>query len=58
MERRKLSSGIPAPRPGGSWLAGAMIGGAIASIAASAMLLGTGAAIQAVIHAARPRPKG
>jgi hypothetical protein len=35
-----------------------MIGGAIASIAASAMLLGTGAAIQAVIHAARPRPKG
>jgi hypothetical protein len=44
--RLKSSPGFPAPPPPGSWLAGAFIGGAIMTIATSAMLLGASQAIQ------------
>jgi hypothetical protein len=45
MQRRKSTSDPPPPRPGGSWLAGMMIGTAIMTMAAQAMVLGAGAAI-------------
>jgi hypothetical protein len=53
MQRRKSTGDMPLPRPGPWWLAGAMIGGTIASIAMAAMVLGTGAAIQATLNAPR-----
>ena len=37
---------VPPPRPSGSLLAGMMIGSAIMAIAAQAMMVGAGAAIQ------------
>jgi hypothetical protein len=46
MQRQKASGSLPEPRPSGSWLAGALIGSAIVGLAASAMVLGVGAAIQ------------
>jgi hypothetical protein len=46
MLRQKANDNLPPPRPGGSWLAGALIGGAILSMATSAVMLGVGAAIQ------------
>jgi len=46
MPRQKASDNFPPPGPFGSWLAGALIGSAILTMATSAMMLGAGAAIQ------------
>ena len=46
MQRLKNTGATPTPRPNGNWLAGMVIGSAIVTIAAQAMLLGAGAAIQ------------
>jgi hypothetical protein len=46
MPRQKASDNFPPPRPDGSWLAGALIGSAILTMATSAVMLGVGAAIQ------------
>jgi hypothetical protein len=46
MQRHKDTGGRPAPRPVGNWLAGAMIGAAIVTMATQAMMLGAGAAIR------------
>jgi hypothetical protein len=46
MQRKKDAGGRPTPRPVGNWLAGAMIGVAIMTMATQAMILGAGAAIQ------------
>jgi len=45
MQRQKDTGGRPTPRLGGDWLAGAIIGAAIITLATQAMLLGTAAAI-------------
>ena len=45
MSRRKTTQGPPPDRPTGNWLAGMIIGSAIMTMAAQAMLLGVGAAI-------------
>jgi hypothetical protein len=46
MARRKnTSSTPPSPRPDGAWLAGMVIGAAIMTMAAQAIMLGAGAAI-------------
>ena len=44
MQRHKTTSNPP-PRPGGSWLAGMMIGTAIMTMATQAIVLGAGAAM-------------
>jgi hypothetical protein len=54
MPRQKSSPGFPAPLPPGSWLAGAFIGGAIMTMATSAVLLGASAAIQNATLGRRP----
>jgi hypothetical protein len=46
MQRLKNTGNRPGPLPGGSWLAGIMIGAAIITMATQAMVLGAGAAIQ------------
>jgi hypothetical protein len=46
MQRLKSTGSSPMPRPGGSWLAGMMIGTAIMTLATQAMMLGAGAAIK------------
>ena len=46
MQRLKNTGNTPMPRPGGSWLAGMMIGTAIITMATQAMVLGAGAALQ------------
>lgn len=46
MQRFKNTGTPPPSRPGGSWIAGMMIGTAIMTIATQAMVLGAGAAIQ------------
>ncbi|MDB5398034.1 MAG: hypothetical protein QOD93_7428 [Acetobacteraceae bacterium] len=46
MQRLKSTGSPPMPRPGGSWLAGMMIGTAIMTLATQAMMLGAGAAIK------------
>jgi hypothetical protein len=45
MQRHKATNNPQPLRPGGSWLAGMMIGAAILTIATQAMVLGAGAAI-------------
>ncbi|HYZ23359.1 MAG TPA: hypothetical protein VE690_14505 [Rhodopila sp.] len=45
MQRMKTTP-MPPPRPAGSLLAGAMIGSTIMAMAAQAMLVGAGAALQ------------
>jgi hypothetical protein len=45
MQRQKDTGGQPTPPPVGNWLAGAMIGAAIMTMATQAMMLGAGAAI-------------
>jgi hypothetical protein len=46
MQRHKTTAATPTPRPTGNWLAGMMIGSAIVTMAAQAILLGAaGAAI-------------
>ncbi len=45
MQRLKNSGPSPPPRPGGSWLAGMVIGGAIMAIATQAMVFGASVAI-------------
>ena len=47
MQRLKNTANPPPPGPGGSWLAGAIIGTAIMTMATQAMVLGAGAAIKA-----------
>jgi len=54
MRRLKVSGSAPTPQSVGSWLAGALIGGTIITIATSALLLGAGAAIQDVTLGRRP----
>ena len=44
MQRHRTTNNPP-PRPGGSWLAGMMIGTAIMTMATQAIVLGAGAAI-------------
>jgi hypothetical protein len=46
MQRLKTTGNPPSPRPSGSWLAGMLIGSAIMTMAAQAMVLGVSAAIQ------------
>lgn len=46
MERLKNTGIPPPPRPGGSWLAGMVIGTAIMTMATHAMVWGAGAAIK------------
>lgn len=46
MMRAKNVEFGPGPRPTGSWLAGMMIGSAIMTMAASAMVLGAGRAVK------------
>jgi hypothetical protein len=46
MRRLKTTGNSPPSRPGGSWLAGMVIGAAIMTMAAQAMMLGAGAAIK------------
>jgi hypothetical protein len=46
MQRLKNTGIIPTPRPAGNWLAGAMIGALIMTMATQAMVLGAGAAIR------------
>jgi hypothetical protein len=46
MQRKKDTGGKPVPSPAGNWLAGAMIGAAIMTMATQAMMLGAGAAIK------------
>jgi hypothetical protein len=46
MQRMKVGEGTPPQRPGGSWLAGMVIGSAIMTMATQAMLMGTTAAIR------------
>jgi hypothetical protein len=46
MQRHKDTAGRPAPHPAGNWLAGAMIGAAIMTMATQAMMLGAGFAIK------------
>ncbi|MDR3530460.1 MAG: hypothetical protein P4L90_07920 [Rhodopila sp.] len=45
MQRHKNTGDRPPPRPGGSWLAGMVIGTAIMAMATQAMALGAGLAI-------------
>lgn len=45
MQRLKNTGNPPQPRPGGSWLAGMLIGTAIMTLATQAMVLGASAAI-------------
>jgi hypothetical protein len=46
MQRMKVGEGAPPRRPGGSLLAGVVIGSAIMTMAIQAMLIGTTAAIR------------
>jgi len=46
MRRLKTTGNSPPPRPGGSWLAGMVIGTAIMTMATQALILGAGAAIR------------
>jgi hypothetical protein len=49
MQRHKTTATAPVPRPGGgNLLAGMLIGAAIVTLAAQAMLLGAGAAINRI----------
>ena len=54
MSKLKVSESVPTPQPIGSWLAGALIGGTIITMATSALLLGAGAAIQGATLGRRP----
>jgi hypothetical protein len=45
VQRQKSTATAPSPRPIGNWLAGMVIGSAIVTLAAQAMVLGAGAAI-------------
>ena len=45
MQRHKTTANPPPARPGGSWLAGVMIGTAIMTMATQAVVLGVSAAI-------------
>jgi hypothetical protein len=56
MPRQKASDNFPLPLPIGSWLAGALIGSAILTMATSAVMLGAGAAIQDVTLRGGRRP--
>jgi hypothetical protein len=56
MPRQKASDNFPTPRPTGSWVAGAIIGGAILAMATSAVALGAGAAIQDATLSGGRRP--
>jgi hypothetical protein len=47
MQRLKSTANPPPVGPGGAWLAGAIIGTAIMTMATQAMVLGAGAAIKA-----------
>jgi hypothetical protein len=58
MPRQKASDNLPTPQPTGSWVAGAIIGGAILTMATSAVVLGAGAAIQgATLNGGRRLPR-
>jgi hypothetical protein len=46
MQRLRNTANPPPPGPGGSWLAGAIIGTAIMTMATHAIVLGAGAAIK------------
>lgn len=46
--KRLKNTDYPSPRPGGSWLAGMVIGTAIMTMATQAIVLGAGAAIRDV----------
>lgn len=46
MARLKAPDNDPRPRPGGSWVAGLMIGSTIITLAAGAMVLGAGMAVR------------
>ena len=46
MVRLKNTGGVPLPRPAGDWFVGMMIGTAIMTMAAQAMVLGAGIAIK------------
>jgi hypothetical protein len=46
MRRLKVPEATPPARPSGNWLAGVMIGSAIMTMAAQAIMLGTTAAIR------------
>ena len=46
MRRLKATDNSLLPRPGGSWLAGMVIGTTIMAMAAQAIMLGAGAAIR------------
>jgi hypothetical protein len=46
MARAKAPDSGPGPRPGGSWLAGMVIGSAIFTLATGAMMLGAGIAVR------------
>jgi hypothetical protein len=46
MQRSRSGGHQPPPGPNGSWLAGAIIGTAILTMATQAMMLGAGAAIK------------
>ncbi len=54
MQRLKASPGFPAPSPPGLLLAGILIGGAVMTMATSAVMLGAGAAIQNATLRRRP----
>ena len=57
MPRQKNTGNVPMPHPTGSWIAGAIIGGTILTIATGAVMLGVGVAIQdATLKRGRPRP--
>jgi hypothetical protein len=47
MQRLRTTAYPPPPGPGGSWLAGAIIGTVIMTMATQAMVLGAGTAIKA-----------
>jgi hypothetical protein len=48
MQRLKTSASGPTPRPSGNWLVGMMIGSAIMTMAAQAMLVGASNAISKI----------
>ncbi len=62
MKARNKQTGAGGGRPPyaqGSWLAGVVIGLTVGNLAAQAMLMGTGAAIQkAITGKAVPKPRG
>lgn len=54
--RLRSSGSNPTPRPGVSWLAGALIGSAIVTMATGAVMLGVGAAMQSAVNGTRRTP--